>query len=270
MSEERVRCGIVGYPLDHTRSPELHHAFAEQCGVAQTYAVLPVLQSDFEQAVRGFFTEGGRGLNVTLPYKQRALVLADTATGRAARAGAANVLMRLDGDRVQADNVDGIGFLKDLDRLQFDPRKARVCVLGAGGAATGVIAALLGKGVDEVAVLNRSPWRAEDLIARLDDERLQPFAAKMTGFDLMVNATSASLANQCPDFPKSAIGPDTLAYDLVYAEQPTPFMQRAELLGARVCDGWGMLVEQAAESFYLWHGIRPHTSSLLGSFLRPG
>ncbi len=263
MTEAPVRCGVIGFPLAHTRSPELHKRFAEQCGVAQSYSVLPVPDSDFEHAAREFFSHGGRGLNVTLPYKLRALKFADTVSDRAIRAGAANLLTRQSDGTVLADNVDGIGFLKDLERLQFDPRGAHVCVLGAGGAAAGVIAALLEAGVEAIAVLNRHAERANSLIARMNDHRFTPFSGKDGAFDLLVNATSASLANECPDFPDDAIKPGTLAYDLVYAEQPTAFMQRAERFGARAHDGWGMLVEQAAESFYLWHGVRPDSRFLL-------
>ncbi len=262
MSDAPARCGIIGFPLAHTRSPELHRGFAEQCGVAQSYSVLAVPDSDFEHVVRSFFANGGRGLNVTLPYKQRALEFADAASERAVRAGAANVLTRQPDGTVLADNVDGTGFLRDLTRLQFDTRGAKVCVLGAGGAAAGVIAALLDAGADAVAVLNRDTERAESLIARLYDPRVTKLSGEGGAFDLVVNATSASLANECPDFPDEVIGPDTLAYDLVYAKEPTPFMRRAAELGARACDGWGMLVEQAAESFFLWHGVRPDTAAL--------
>ena len=146
--------------------------------------------------------------------------------------------------------------------LGFAVRGARVCVLGAGGAAAGVICALLEADVAEVSIRNRHAQRAQTLAARLDDPRVRIAASQPTAFDLLVNATSASLTNACPNFPESAAGPKTLAYDLVYAEGPTPFMHRAAERGARVSDGWGMLVAQAAASFFLWHGIRPVTQSL--------
>ncbi|MGH8273538.1 MAG: shikimate dehydrogenase [Gammaproteobacteria bacterium] len=265
-----ARCGIIGYPLDHTRSPELHRSFAEQCGVDQTYVVFAVTDGDFEQTVRTFFADGGRGLNVTLPYKERALTVANNASKQAVRAGAANVLTQQTDGTVRADNADGVGFLADLERQNFDMHGARVCVLGAGGAAAGVIAALLDAEADTVAVLNRSPQRARALVERMEDKRLQLLPAQPDAFDLVINATSASLANECPAFPNAVIGPNTLAYDLAYAAKPTPFMQRAAQLGARTCDGWGMLVEQAAESFQLWHGIRPDTVPLLRRFPPPG
>ncbi len=260
-----VRCGIVGYPLAHTRSPELHRAFAVQAGIRIAYAVLPARAAEFGSVVHKFFERGGRGLNITLPHKERALALADTAGAAAIRAGAANVLTRLEDGRVRADNVDGEGFLRDLARLGFAVRGSRVCVLGAGGAAAGVVCALLEANVAEVLIRNRHAQRAQALAARLDDPRVRIAAAHPAAFDLLVNATSASLTNACPDFPESAAGPETLAYDLVYAAEPTPFMQRAADRGARVCDGWGMLVEQAAESFYLWHGTRPAVQSLCRS-----
>ncbi len=257
-----VRCGIVGYPLAHTRSPELHRAFAAQAGIHIAYVVLPVKAAEFDSVVHKFFEGGGRGLNVTLPYKERALALADAAGAAAVRAGAANVLTRLEDGRIRADNVDGEGFLCDLARLGFAVRGARVCVLGAGGAAAGVVCAMLEADVAEVSIRNRHAQRAQTLAARLDDPRVRIAASQSAAFDLLVNATSASLTGTCPDFPESAAGPETLAYDLVYAAEPTPFMQRAAERGARTCDGWGMLVAQAAASFYLWHGIRPVTQSL--------
>lgn len=266
MNDTPARCGVIGFPLAHTRSPELHNRFAEQCGIAQSYSVLAVPDADFEHVARTFFTDGGQGLNVTLPYKSRAMDLADIVSERAARAGAANVLTRREDGAVHADNVDGVGFLNDLGRRRIDPRGMRVCILGAGGAAAGVAAALLEAGVGSLAVRNRNPGRARAMAARLDDERIRVLPVKDEAFDLLLNATSASLANQCPDFPDALIGPRTLAYDLVYTAEPTPFMQRAAQLGARTCDGWGMLVEQAAESFRLWHGTRPDTSAL---FRRP-
>lgn len=259
MNDVPARCGVIGFPLAHTRSPELHRAFAERCRVAQVYDVFAVTADEFENFVRAFFADGGLGLNVTLPHKSRALELADSASGRAVRAGAANVLTRRADGTVHADNVDGVGFLNDLARLQFDPPGMNICVLGAGGAAGGVIAALLEADVKAIAVLNRHAERARSLVVRMDDERVAEFSGTEGAFDLLVNATSASLAGECPDFPDNVIKPGTLAYDLVYAEQPTAFMRRAERVGAHTCDGWGMLVEQAAETFRLWHGMRPDT-----------
>lgn len=262
MNTGTARCGVIGYPLAHTRSPELHHAFAEQCGVAQSYAVLAMSAGDFEPGVRAFFADGGLGLNVTLPYKRRALALADSASARALRAGAANVLTCRGEGAIRADNVDVTGFLRDLARRRFEARGSRACVLGAGGAAAGVTVALLEAGANKVDVLNRTPERARELVGRFGDRRVAVASVATGACDLLVNATSASLADQCPDFADALVGPGTLAYDLVYAEQPTVFMRRAVRLGARACDGWGMLVEQAAESFCLWHGVRPDTAQL--------
>lgn len=263
MRRTPVRCGVIGHPLAHTRSPELHRAFAEQAGVALDYVVLDVEAADFERTVRDFFAGGGRGLNITLPYKAAALELAGETGAMARRAGAANVLTQLDDGRLRADNVDGIGFLRDLERRGFSPAGTRVCMLGAGGAAAGVACALLDAGVDSISVLNRNPQRARALLERLADERVALLQPTEAAFDLLVNATSASLANECPDFPDSVVGRGTLAYDLAYAEESTPFMRRAGQLGARVSDGWGMLVEQAAESFHLWHGVCPETGAFV-------
>lgn len=266
MSRAPSRCGIIGFPLSHTRSPQLHRAFAEQCDIDLDYVVLAAPEREFEPAAREFFARGGLGLNVTLPYKARALEFVNSASERAVRAGAANVLSRqLDGS-VQADNVDGAGFIADLARRSFDARAARVYIIGAGGAAAGVAAALLEAGASSVVVRNRNPSRAKALIERLADPRITESRSEGDTYDLVINATSASLFNECPDFPSSVIGSTTLAYDLAYSTQPTPFMRCAAGLGAQTCDGWGMLVEQAAASFALWHGVSPDTSPLLSRF----
>ena len=259
-----ARCGLVGHPVAHSRSPAIHAAFARAAGIELDYVLLDAEPAGFAARVRAFFDAGGAGLNVTLPHKPAAVALADESGGAARRAGVANVLTRLDDGRLRADNVDGLGFVRDLHRVGADPAGASVLLLGAGGAAAGLLPALLAAGVASVDIRNRTAARARDLAARIDDARVRatgddPGAA----VDLVINATAASLAGACPAFPDAAVGRATLACDLVYADAPTPFMQRAAALGARTTDGWGMLVEQAAESFFLWHGVRPDTAPLL-------
>ncbi|MGH8161838.1 MAG: shikimate dehydrogenase, partial [Gammaproteobacteria bacterium] len=252
----------------HSRSPEIHRVLAEQNGIALDYMLLDATPDEFAKRVREFFSAGGVGLNVTLPHKAAAFALADEAGTEARRAGVANVLTGLPGGRLRADNTDGIGLVRDLTRnLGFDLVNWRALVAGAGGAATGIVPALLDGGVREIIITNRTPARARELAARLDDRRLvatSPDALSHADvFDLVINATSASLEGGRPNLSNATIGPATLAYDLVYAERVTPFMDWASALGARTAEGWGMLVEQAVESFFLWHEIRPDSKLLI-------
>ncbi len=263
-----ARCGLIGHPVAHSRSPEIHRAFAEQTGVVLDYMLLDAAPDELAKRVREFFAADGRGLNVTLPHKAVALTLVDEAGTEARRAGVANVLTRLPDGRLRADNTDGIGLVCDLTRnLGFELDDRRVLVAGAGGAAAGIVPALLDSGVREIIVTNRSPKRAQELVARFGDQRLAAASfdalSHAGALDLVINATSASLEGERPNLPETTIGPATLACDLVYAERATPFMDWAAALGARTADGWGMLVEQAAESFFIWHGIRPNTVPLL-------
>lgn len=261
----KVRCGLIGHPVAHSRSPEIHRAFAEQIGITLDYILIDAVPEEFANRVREFFAEDGLGLNVTLPHKAAALALADEAGDEARRAGVANVLMRLPDGRMRANDTDGIGFVRDLaSNLGFELADRRVLIAGAGGAAAGIVPALLDAGVKEIVVVNRTSERAEELVARFADRRLTSAMPDSLldadAFDLVINATSASLRNERPELPKTVVGPRTFAYDLVYADRATPFVEWAAALGARTADGWGMLVEQAAESFFLWHGIRPDTS----------
>lgn len=260
-----VRTGLIGWPVAHSRSPGIHRLFAAQVGLEVEYRLITAQADDFAPEVRAFFAAAGRGLNVTLPHKAAALALAAEAGAAAARAGVANVLRIVAGERLRADNVDGLGLVRDLERRGFEPRGTRGLVLGAGGAAAGIVPALMDAGMADITLLNRSPGRARALVERIGASgiRALPCSACRGPYSLVVNATSASLAGECPDFPPAAMGgASTLAYDLVYADSPTPFLRRAAALGAQSVDGWGMLVEQAAESFFLWHGIRPHTTAL--------
>lgn len=261
-----IRCGVIGHPVAHSRSPEIQHAFAAQYGIPFDYELIDATPEDFARRTREFFAEGGSGLNVTLPHKAAALALADEADDSARTAGAANVLTKLPSGRVRASNTDGTGFLRDLEgNLNFSPAGRRVLMLGAGGAAAGLAPRLLDGSVAALVVHNRTPERAHALVGRLADPRAESFsqAVQYEPFDLVVNATSASLSGEEPEMPRFALAHDALACDLVYAEEPTPFMERMQALGARTADGWGMLVEQAAESFRLWHGVRPETAPLL-------
>ncbi len=244
-------------------------AFARQTGVALEYVLIDATPNEFANEARDFFAVGGVGLNVTVPHKSAALQLADEAGPEATRSGVANTLTRFDDGRIRADNTDGAGFVRDLIQNRgFALTDRRILVVGAGGAAAGIIPALLDTAPSELAVFNRTAARAEALAEHLDDRRIFLMQNRapddIRSYDLVINATSASLRGERPDLPSAVIGPETLAYDLVYSDQPTPFMQWAAEFGAASADGWGMLVEQAAESFRLWHGHRPDTKPVLG------
>lgn len=257
---------VIGNPIAHSKSPFLHTTFAEQCQQNLSYRALLAPLDGFETTVQGFIQEGGRGANVTLPFKVDAVHLCDELTPRAQAAGAVNTLC-FDNKKIIGDNTDGIGLVTDIVRnASVVLQHKRVLLLGAGGAARGVILPLLECQPRELIIANRSHEKAQQLV-----EQFRPFGAlgcaqfaELHGpFDVVINATSASIAAQRPPILDSIYTPTSLAYDLMYADQPTLFMQHAAQIGAQTRDGWGMLVEQAAEAFYLWRGIRPDTSRLL-------
>ncbi|MGD8573395.1 MAG: shikimate dehydrogenase [Gammaproteobacteria bacterium] len=259
---------LFGHPVAHSRSPAIHEAFARQTGQDLHYRLIDCPDDDFEQRARDFFADGGAGANVTLPFKARALALADEAGEAAQAAGAANTLVHLPGGRLRAENTDGAGLVADLvDNLGFNPAGKRILLVGAGGAAAGAIGPLLATRPAELLVANRTPGRARQLVARFAGEpALHASGLDIDGpaFELVINATSASLSGTVPEVTDSVVGPRTLCYDMFYADTPTAFLVWADLRGAgRTADGWGMMVEQAAESFRLWRGVRPDTRSLL-------
>ncbi|MFT4102645.1 MAG: shikimate dehydrogenase [Burkholderiaceae bacterium] len=266
MNESTVdRYAVIGHPIEHSRSPQIHAAFAEQTGQRLSYGRLLAPLDGFAATVAGFRAAGGRGLNVTVPFKLEAAALADTLTPRAAAAGAVNTLV-FAGAGVLGDNTDGVGLVRDLERRLACPLAGRrVLLLGAGGAARGVVLPLLEAGVASIGVFNRSRDRARELAAAFDQAAGGRLAAlddyPSSGIDLIVNATSAGLQDAAPAVPPACLAGARLAYDMVYAARPTAFMRAAGQAGcARVSDGLGMLVEQAAESFRLWRGVMPETT----------
>ena len=261
--------GVVGHPVAHSLSPVLHALFAAERGVALLYRQHDVPPADFAAAVRAFAAQGGRGLNVTLPHKGAALELADAARARARAAGAANWLRFEDGGIV-ADNTDGAGLVRDLhDALQLDLAGARILVLGAGGAASGVLGALLACRPARLCIANRTAARAQALarrFAQAEPGGLDAFAG--ASFDLVVGATAAGVAGAQAALPGRLRLAGAVCYDMMYGRE-TPFQRWARACGAsRVHDGLGMLIEQAAESFALWHGARPDTAAVRAR-LRP-
>jgi shikimate dehydrogenase len=260
---------VMGNPIGHSKSPRIHSLFAEQTGQRIQYTAIQVDPGGFEQAVRNFVANGGLGLNITVPFKTNAWELVDSRTPRAVLAGAVNTIEVQANGLLYGDNTDGIGLVNDIVGNQEGVIKGRsVLILGAGGAARGILGPLLEQGPSELVVVNRTIDRA--IALALDFSQIG--AVKGCGyddiignrFDMVINATSASLQGDLPPLPEQMLAPGAWCYDLMYAATATPFMHWAQRQGAaKVSDGLGMLVEQAAESFLLWRKIRPQTGPVI-------
>jgi shikimate dehydrogenase len=268
------RYALVGHPVHHSRSPMIHQLFARQTGEQLTYELIDADADQFETAVLGFRAAGGKGMNVTVPYKQAGYEIAHELGSEAARAKAVNTLT-FAGRRIRGDNTDGIGLLRDLtDNLGQAVADRRVLILGAGGATRGILGPLLDARPAALSIANRTVARA----AELEAEFAGDLPIGVCGFDeledagtfdIVINATSVGLTGEQPPFPASLVGPETFCYDLVYSLDDTPFVTWARTHGAgRAVQGWGMLVEQAAESFAIWRGWRPETGSILEKMAR--
>ena len=263
------RYGVFGNPIAHSKSPLIHRQFAEQTGQALSYQALLAPLDDFCGFARAFFAAGGMGANVTVPFKEQACAMADQLSERARRAGAVNTLLKLADGGLRGDNTDGTGLVRDLlHNAGVALRGQRILLLGAGGAVRGVLEPLLAEQPAALVIANRTVEKAEQLAQEFAD--LGPVVA--SGFDwleepvdLIINGTSASLAGELPPLAPSLIQPGhTRCYDMMYAPELTPFNRWASELGARqTLDGLGMLVEQAAEAFFLWRGVRPQTRPVL-------
>jgi shikimate dehydrogenase len=259
---------VAGNPVAHSRSPEIHAAFARQTAQDLEYGTLLIEIGCFADQAMRFFAEGGKGMNVTLPFKVDAYELAASLSRTARQAGAVNTLMlRADG-RLHGDNTDGTGMVRDLrDNLGWTLAGRSVLLLGAGGAVRGVLGPLLAERPRAVVIANRTPARAEQLaraFGKLGTLDASDFDSLKGPFDLVINGTSASLHGAVPALPVHAVGPRTACYDMAYGDEPTAFLRWAASagVGARA-DGLGMLVEQAAESFLLWRGVRPLTAPVI-------
>src|SRR5690606_1010781 len=265
------RYALVGQPVHHSRSPLIHSLFARATGQRLTYELIEASPEEFEKAVRDFAAAGGRGMNVTVPHKEAAFRLADTRGPEAEQAGAVNTLTFGPDGEIRGDNTDGIGFLRDLTwNLGWTIEGRRVLVLGAGGAARGILPPLLESSPRELVLANRTLPRAEALEAQfraLGRIEVASFdaLAHAGAFDIVVNATSAGLKGEQPPFPESIVGASTCCYGLAYSRSgDTPFVAWARDAGAAEAEqGLGMLVEQAAESFSIWRGIRPDTAPVI-------
>jgi len=255
------RYAVVGHPISHSRSPEIHSLFARATEQNISYEKLEAPLDGFEDFALGLRDSGYLGLNVTIPFKIDAAKLADDLSPRARLAGAVNTL-KFDGEDILGDNTDGIGFVRDIrERLEFSIAGSAILVLGAGGGVRGLVASLLEERPKWIAVANRTHGRAQELADEFGVEAIRFDEVPAEHFDLIINGTSSSLNQDAPAIDPETFDDCVLAYDLVYAAAPTPFMGLAKRGGARcVSDGLGMLIEQAAESFALWRGVRPQTA----------
>ena len=260
------RYALIGHPVEHSRSPLIHTVFARQTGQRLTYELIEAEPAAFETAVRGFGAAGGKGVNVTVPHKEAAFALCKVSSEAATAAGAVNTITFGQGV-LNGHNTDGSGFIRDLTvNLKQQLAGTRVVVLGAGGAARGIIGPLLKENLGELTIANRTRERADEVVAKLGGTLARTFAelAEIGPVDFLINATSAGLKGEVPPFPSSLVGPKTFCYDLAYGSSDTPFVTWAKSHGAeRAVHGWGMLVEQAADSFEIWRGVRPDTKQLL-------
>ena len=253
---------VFGNPVGHSKSPAIHAAFARQTAQDVAYEAILAPLGEFSETVQAFIEAGGRGANVTVPFKEEAFLLCTRRTPRAGLAGAVNTLS-FDDKGILGDNTDGAGLLRDITlNLGCPIEGRRLLLLGAGGAARGALGPLLDARPAELAIANRTTARADQLATHFSalgavTGCAYPELAGRT-FDLIINATSASLGGELPPLPAGIFAPGSLAYDMMYSQHDTPFMSFARQQGAaKVADGLGMLVEQAAEAFFVWRGIRP-------------
>ena len=271
------RYAVIGNPIDHSKSPLLQMTFARQTGQDMVYERILGSRDSFSRHIEDFRNQGGKGLNITVPFKVEAFDLADERTPRSRMAGATNTYLFRDNGEILGDNTDGVGIVRDITgNLGHDFRNRRILILGAGGAVRGIILPILEERPREIVVANRTPSTAQELV-----RAFSPFAGDsvISGgdfpgtcgrFDIIINGTSSSLSNQTLQLNQDIWGPESLAYDMVYQNRPTQFMELAQSCGCgKTSDGLGMLVEQGAESFYLWRGIRPDTAPVI-RMLRSG
>ncbi len=267
------RYAVIGHPVAHSQSPKIHAMFAAQTGQDIAYEKLLAPLDGFAESLRSFIAEGGCGANVTLPFKLEAYEVADEVSERARHARAANTLT-FDAGRIVADNTDGVGLVRDIGvNLGVAPEGKRVLLMGAGGAARGVLLPLLEARPAILVIANRTSEKARQLANTNQHQALAAHTvlsgvgfANLAGqqFDIVINATSSSLSDELPPLPDGLFGADALAYDMMYGKGLTAFLSYAQAQNAaHLADGLGMLVEQAAESFWIWRGVRPDTRPVM-------
>ena len=265
---------VMGNPINHSKSPQIHTAFAQETGQNIEYSAIHVDLGGFEQAVSHFQGHGGKGLNVTVPFKLDAWKLADSLSDRARRAGAVNTLVFDKEGHILGDNTDGMGLVNDIvEHLAWPIEQRRVLILGAGGAARGVLGPILDKNPATLFIANRTASKAVELAALFDDMGKVEAGGyeALTGkqFDLIINATAASLQGEVPPLPDDIASDDACCYDMMYGDKPTAFMDWARQHGiSKISDGLGMLVGQAAESFRIWRGVTPKVAPVIDSIRR--
>jgi len=253
---------VIGNPIAHSVSPRIHTLFAKQFAMQITYTRICAEVADFENVVTNFFVTGGRGLNITAPFKERAFAMSVVKTDRAIQAQAANTLWMV-GEQLHADNTDGVGLLRDL-AAYGNLQGKRILLLGAGGAARGIIGPLLAAQLKELVVVNRTVQRAHELCKAFPALTVNTFTTLQGVFDVIINATTLHAALDLK-LPEAIWETKPFCYDLVYnIAAPTPFVEMARAHQCDAVDGLGMLIAQAAESFYIWHGVRP----VLGAYLK--
>lgn len=266
---EQDKYAVFGNPIKQSKSPAIHAAFAAQCGQAIQYRAVRVDEDKFGQSARRFFDAGGSGLNVTVPFKQDAFNFADRLSERARRAGAVNTLKLAEDGEIEGDNTDGIGLVRDMvANLGWVVQGKRLLIIGAGGAVRGVLEPLLRERPRELLIVNRTAAKAARLAEEFADlASVEGGGFELIGerqFDLIINASSAGLSGEMPDLPSTLLTERSCCYDMVYGSEPTAFMRWAAHHAAwAVADGLGMLVEQAAQSFYIWRGQRPETRPVI-------
>ena len=255
---------VIGNPISHSKSPPIHAAFAKQTNQDMSYEAILAPLDGFEATVRVLIEQGYKGVNVTVPFKFEAYNICKSLSARAVSSGcgAVNTLVNIDGN-MHGDNTDGAGLRKDIEQnIRFLIESKHILILGAGGAAHGVLNSLLD--ASSITIANRTHDKALQLVMAMKDYAAESssFEALEKPYDLVINATSAGLTNATLPIPNIIFSKNTLAYDMMYGRE-TPFMQQAKQAGALVSDGLGMLVEQAAEAFYIWRGVRPETAPVI-------
>lgn len=264
---------LFGNPVNQSKSPNIHRQFAEQTGQDMHYTKQLVALGEFAQAAQEFFAQGGKGLNITVPFKLDAFDFAQKRTARAERAGAVNTLAVLGDGSILGDNTDGIGMIHDMHNLGWELAGKRVLILGAGGAVRGILQPLLEENPVQVVIANRTYSKAEELAKNFHD--MGNVQAKtyeqLSGesFDVVINGTSASLHGELPPLPDTLLAANACCYDMMYGAEPTIFLRWAKDYGAaQLADGLGMLIGQAAEAFYLWRQIRPEVVPVITAMRR--
>lgn len=257
------RYAVVGNPVQHSKSPRIHQHFAEETKQDLSYEKILIPIGEFERYVSDFFQQGGAGLNVTVPFKEEAYRLCHKLSQRAKKAGAVNTLLIGKDGLLYGDNTDGAGLVRDIEKNHgVSLANKRILVLGAGGAVRGVMEPLLAAAPKSITIANRTLSKAEELAALFDCQS-SGYESLEGVYDVIINGTSASLGGEMPPLPNGILNVDSWCYDMMYGAEPTVFLKWAMSKGAMGTDGLGMLVEQAAEAFYLWRHCRPATEPVI-------